>query len=168
LQRVAGVSERALLRLGWVLGEKKQWDASRQAYEQLLGRFGGSALRHEARYGIGWALQNQKRYDEAVGQYAQATNGSEARPAAKAQYNVGVCRMQQKRYKEAAAAFQVVPTKYKDAEWGAKALLEAARALQEDKQREQAVKLLRRVMSDHSGSEHAEVARKRLKELGES
>jgi TolA-binding protein len=164
LQRVAGVGDRALVRLGWALGEKKQWDQSRQAYEQLLRRFGGSALRHEARYGLGWALQNQKRYDEAAGQYAQAANGGPVRLVAKAQFHVGACRTQQKRYKE--AAFQAVPAS--DAEWGARALLEAARALEEDKQREQAVRLLRRVLREHGGSEHAEAARKRLKELGES
>src|SRR5207244_2075360 len=36
---VPGVSDRAMLRLGYALGLLGQWDQSRQAYEQLVGRF---------------------------------------------------------------------------------------------------------------------------------
>jgi TolA-binding protein len=168
LQRVAGVSDRALLRLGWALGEKKQWELSRQAYEHLLGRFAASPWRHEARFGLGLAQQNLGRFDEAAGSYAQVAGALGGRLGARAQFSLGTCRMLQKRYKDASVAFQGVPAKSDDPGLSARALLEAARALQEDKQREQAVRLLRQVLRDHEGSEHAESARKRLKELGES
>ena len=43
--------------------------------------------------------------------------------------------------------------------------MEAARALAENKQKDQAVKLLKRVLRDHAGTAAAEAARKRLQEL---
>src|SRR6185437_16412488 len=39
-QNLPGLTDRALLRLGYALGQLKQWDASRQAYEQVANRFG--------------------------------------------------------------------------------------------------------------------------------
>ena len=48
------------------------------------------------------------------------------------------------------------------------ALLEAARALSEDKQRERAIKILQRLLRDQPNTESAEVARKRLEELTKS
>ncbi|MFO0880287.1 MAG: tetratricopeptide repeat protein [Gemmataceae bacterium] len=167
-QNVPGLSDRALLRLGWALGEKKQWDASRQAYETLLGRFGASPWRHEARYGIGWAYQGQGQYEPAANTYAQVTGEVATELGARAQLNIGLCRMMQKRYSDAGTALLVVPFTYDYPELSALALLEAARAFAENKQNDQAVKLLRRVVRDHAGSAQAEAARKKLAELGDS
>jgi TolA-binding protein len=166
-QNLPGLSDRALLRLGFALGEKKQWDASRQAYETLVGRFGGSPWVHEARYGIGWAYQNQAQYDNAVNVYNQVVAALATRLAARAQLNIGICRHLQKRYADASAALLVVPFTYDYPDLSALALVEAARALSEAKQPAQAVKLLKRVIRDHPGTAHAEAARKRLTELGE-
>jgi TolA-binding protein len=166
-QNVAGLSDRALLRLGFALAEKNQWDASRQAYETLVGRFGGSAWVAEARYGIGWAYQNLAQYDNAVNAYTAVTAAVATRLGARAQLNIGVCRHLQKRYAEAATALLVVPFTYDYPDLTALALVEAARALADNKQTGQAVGLLKRVLRDHPGTAHAEAARKRLSELGE-
>jgi tetratricopeptide (TPR) repeat protein len=169
-QNVAGLSDRALLRLGFALAQKKDWERSRQAYERVTA-FGNGPWLHEARYGMAWARQNSaqnaNQYDEAVNLYTQVTNALSTELAARAQLNVGLCRMAQKRHAEAATAFLVVPFTYDYPELSALALLEAARALSEDKQAGQAVKLLRRVMADHAGTAHAEAAKKRLTDLGE-
>jgi len=167
LRKDPALSDRALLRLGFALGEKKQWDASRQAYETLIGRFGGSPWVHEARYGIGWAYQNQAQYDNAVNTYNQVVAATATRLGARAQLNIGICRHLQKRYADASAALLVVPFTYDYPELSALALVEAARAMSESKQPAQAVKLLKRVIRDHPGTAHAEAARKRLSELGE-
>ncbi len=166
-QNLPGLTDRALLRLGFALGEKKQWDASRQAYERLAGAFGSSPWRHEARYGIGWAYQNQAQYDNAVNAYHQVTAAVTTELAARAQLNVGVCRLLQKRYSEASTALLVVPFTYDYPALSALALMEAARAFHENKQTGQAVRLLRRVVKDHAGTALAEAAQKRLKEMGE-
>jgi TolA-binding protein len=166
-QNLPGLSDRALLRLGFALAEKKQWEPSRQAYETLLGRFGASPWAPEARYGVGWAYQNLGQYDNAVNAYTQVTNAVATRLGARAQLNIGVCRHVQKRYNEAATALLVVPFTYDYPELSALALMEAARAFADNKQPAQAVKLLRRVVKDHPGTAHAEAAKKRLTEMGE-
>ncbi|MFM7150444.1 MAG: tetratricopeptide repeat protein, partial [Gemmataceae bacterium] len=167
LQNLPGISDRALLRLGWALGEKAQWEASRVAYETLLQRFPASPWRHEARYGVAWSLQKQGRLDEAINQYAQVTSAVANEMGARAQLNIGQCRLAQKRYNEASTALLVVPFTYDYPELNALALVEAARSLLEDKQKDQAVRLLRRVLRDHAGSAQADAARKKLLELGE-
>jgi TolA-binding protein len=166
-QNLPGLTDRALLRLGHALGEKKQWDASRQAYETLVGRFGASPWRHEARYGIGWAQQNLARYDDAVNAYAQVVSAVATRLAARAQLNTGLCRHAQKRYAEATTALLVVPFTYDYPDLAALALLEAARSMADGKQPAQAVSLLRRIVRDHPGTPPAEAAKKRLADLGE-
>jgi TolA-binding protein len=164
-QNVAGVSDRALLRLGHALAALKQWEPSRQAHETLVNRFGGSPWLAEARYGIGWALQNQGRFDEAVQAYAQVTNLTATELGAQAQLNVGLCRLAQKKYPEATTAFLVVPFTYDYPHLSALALLEAARAHAENKQKDQAIKLLERVIRDHPDTDHADAAKKRIEEL---
>jgi TolA-binding protein len=166
-RNIAGLSDRALLRLGWALGEKKQWEQSRQSYDALLGRFGASPWKHEARYGIGWAFQNQGQYDQAVNMYGEVTAAVATELGARAQLNIGICRLMQKRYADASTALLVVPFTYDYPELSALALVEAARAFTENKQPAQAVKLLKRVLRDHPGSPQAEAAKKRLTELGE-
>jgi TolA-binding protein len=161
-QNLAGVTDKALLRLGHSLAQLKQWDASRQAHEQVAGRFPQSLWVHEARYGIGWALQNQKRFDEAVGVYQQVASGTATEVGAKAQLQIGLCRLEQKRYPEAATALLVVPFTYDYPEWNAAALVEAARTFGELKKKDQAVKLLERVIRDYPQSKWAEVAKERL------
>ena len=167
-QNVPGLTDRALLRLGYALGLLKQWDASRQAYEQVVNRFGNGRWVHDARYGIGWAYQNQGQFDNAVNAYNQVVNNVATELAARAQLNIGLCRLAQKRYAEASTALLVVPFTYDYPQLSALALVEAARALSENKQIEQAIKLLERVLRDHPDSESAEAARKRLAELKKS
>ena len=136
-----------------------------QAHETLVNRFGNSPWVSDARYGIGWAWQNQKQYDNAVNAYVQVTTGTATETAAKAQLQIGLCRLEQKRHPEAATALLVVPFTYDYPEWNAVALCEAARAFTELKQKDQAEKLLRRVIHDHPESKWADVAKERLELL---
>jgi TolA-binding protein len=167
-QNLPGLTDRALLRLGHALEHLKDWERSRQAHEQVVGRFGNSPWVHEARYGIAYALQNQKQYDNAVNVYNQVIAATATETAARAQFQIGLCRLEQKRYGDAATAFLVVPFTYDYPEWSAAALVEAARTLVEDKKPRQAETLLRRVLKDHPKSKWAEVAQERLEALKQS
>ena len=164
-QNIAGVSDRALLRLGYALGKAEQWEPSRQAYEILTQRFGNSPSVGEARYGIGWARQKQRQFDEAVNAYNAVVNSTTNELAAKAQLQIGICRMEQKRFAEATSALLIVATTYDFPELTAAALLEASRGYVELKNREQAERLLRRVLRDFPGTEWAKVAQERLDAL---
>ncbi len=105
-QNLPGLTDRALLRLGFALAQAKQWDPSRQAYEQVYSRFGNGPWAADARYGAAWALQNQGRYDEAVNLYNQVTAAVASELGARAQLNVGQCWLAQKRYPEATTVLQ--------------------------------------------------------------
>ena len=163
---VPGVSDRALLRLGYALGVDKKWDASRQAYEVLTQRFGGSPWVNDARYGAGWALQNAGQFDPAINWYNQVAAATTTELGAKAHLQIGLCRLEQKRYGDAVAALLIVPYTYDYPELSATALCEAARALVEDKKPEQAERLLKKVVKDYPTSEWAKVAAERLGKLG--
>jgi TolA-binding protein len=164
-QNVPGLTDRALLRLGQAYAQLKQWDQSRQALEQVAGRFGNGPWANEARYGIGWAWQNLKQYDNAVNLYTQVATATATELGAKAQLQIGLCRLEQKRLPEATTALLVVPYTYDYPELNAAALVEAARAFAELKQQDQARRLLERVVKDHAESQWARVARERLDAL---
>lgn len=165
LHNVAGLSDRAFLRLGHAFALVRSWDDSRQAHERVVSSFPASPWGDEARYGIGWAFQHQGRFDEAVNAYSQVTGRTAAEVAAKSQLQIGLCRLEQKRFGEAALALLVVPFTYDYPELSAAALLEASRALAEDKKGDQAVRVLERVLRDYPDSPWAEAAMERLKVL---
>ena len=150
-----GVTDRALLRLGDAYAQLNNWDAGRQAYEQVVARFGQSPWADEARYGVGWAQQNQKRYDEAANAYAEVTRRSAAEVAAKAQYNLGVCRAEQKRPADALKALLAVGYTYDYPEWTAAALCKAAEVQLGEKLPDEARKLWQRVVKEHASSRWA-------------
>lgn len=162
LQNIPGLSDRVLLRLGHAYALAGQWDQSRQAHETLVNRFGQSPWKHEARYGIAWAWQNQKQFDNAANTYQQVINETATEVAAKAQYQMALCRLEQKRLPEAANALLVVPFTYDYPEWSAVALLEASRVFQEMQQPKQAIRLLEKVIKDYPDTEWAKAAQQRL------
>ncbi|HEV3082246.1 MAG TPA: tetratricopeptide repeat protein, partial [Gemmataceae bacterium] len=89
-QNVPGVTDRALLRLGHAFANLQKWEESRQAHERASG-IGNSPWVNDARYGMGWALQNMKRFDDAVNVYSQVTASTATEIAAKAQLQIGLC-----------------------------------------------------------------------------
>jgi TolA-binding protein len=161
-QNVPGLSDRALVRLGYASSLAKGWDESRTAYERVVNNFPNSPWGDEARYGIGWALQQQKNFDGAANAYSQVVARSATDLAAKSQLQIGLCRMEQKRYLDAANAFLVVPSTYDYPELRAAAILEAGKAFLELNQREQANRQFERVLREFPGTPWADAAKERL------
>jgi TolA-binding protein len=161
---VAGVSDRALLRLGHALTQLKQWDASRQAFETVINRYGNNnAWAIDARYGIGWTLQNAGRYDEAVNAYALVTQATTDDRAARSHLQIGLCRAAQSRWADAGKSFATVYFGYDLPDLKFPAMIEHARTLAEEKKPEEAVKLLERVVKDApKDGEWAKAAQERL------
>jgi TolA-binding protein len=161
-QNIPDLTDRALLRLGQAYAQMSQWDPSRQAFEQLVGRFPQGPWADEGRYGMGWAWQSQKQLDNAVNAYNEVVRRTAAEVAAKAQLQIGLCRLEQKRHPEAIQALLAVPLTYNYPEWSAAALCEAARAYMELRQPAEAAKLWRQVVKDYSTSPWARVAQQGL------
>jgi TolA-binding protein len=159
------ITEEGLVRLAEAYAAAGSWEESRATYEHLIGRFGGSKWIVEARFGIGFALQQAKQFDRAIEAYADVTRRTSSEMAARAQLQIGLCRAEQKRWQDAVNELLVVPGSYDYAEWAASASLEAGKALVELKQPAQAKDILQRVVRDHPGTEWAQLAQKRIAEI---
>ena len=143
------MSDRALLRLGHALTELKQWDAARQAFETLVARYGdANAWAVDARYGMGWTLQNAGRFDEAVNAYAQVTQKTTDERAGRAHLQIGLCRAAQKKWDDAGKAYATVYYGYDLPDLNFGSMMEHARVYGEQKNVAEATKLLERVIKD--------------------
>jgi tetratricopeptide (TPR) repeat protein len=164
---IAGVSDRALLRLGHALSQSKQWEPARQSFDTLVQRYGGnSPWAVDARYGVAWALQNMGRYDEAVNVYAQVAQGTTDDRAGRAHLQIGMCRAAQQKWADAGKAFATVYYTFDTPELKFASLVEHARVLVEEKKTDEAVKLLERVVKDApKDGEWAKAAAERLAKL---
>jgi TolA-binding protein len=160
-----GIADRALARLGFAMAQSGQWEPSRMSFEALVGRFGQSPWIDDARFGMGWALQNQKRYDEAVNVYTELTRHSAAESAARAQVNIGVCRLEQRRPADALKALLAVPLTYDYPDCSAAAWYQAAQAQLQSEKPQEAAKLLNRVMKEYPTTSWASLAQRRLAEI---
>ncbi|MCI0704962.1 MAG: tetratricopeptide repeat protein, partial [Planctomycetia bacterium] len=146
---VAGVSDRALLRLGHAQSQLKQWDAARQTFETVIARYGNNnTWAIDARYGIGWAFQNQGRYDDAITAYALVTQATQDERAGRAHLQIGLCHAAAKKWTDAGKAFSTVYFGYDLPDLKFPAMLEHARVLLEEKKPDDAIKLLERVIKD--------------------
>src|SRR5206468_131542 len=56
----------ALLRLGECCGGLQRWEESGGAFAEYLKRFSESELWFQARFGMGWSLENRGKHDEAI------------------------------------------------------------------------------------------------------
>jgi TolA-binding protein len=119
--------DRSLYRLGACLAGQKEWAAGQKCYEELVRQFPAFPLLQEARYGLGWALQNQDRLDEARAVYEQITKATSTETAAKARFMIGECAFRQKKHKEAVEHFLEAALAYPYEEWQALGHFEAGR-----------------------------------------
>jgi cellulose synthase operon protein C len=165
LHNIAGISDRAMLRLGFAYEQQQQWEQARQAYETLWGRYAQSPWRLEARYGQAWCHQKLNQWDQAVNLYAEVARMTTAEVAARSQYNMGACRLAQQRWQEAADMLQLCAYTYDYPELCAQALVDAATALESLQKNDDAVRLLAQVGKDYSATQAAAPAAERLARL---
>jgi cellulose synthase operon protein C len=119
--------DRSLYRYGACLAGLKDWPASQKCYEDLIRQFPDFKLIQEARYGLGWALQNQDKLDEARAIYEQITKATNTETAAKSRFMIGECFFRQKKYQDAVEHFLETTIAYPYEEWRALGHFEAGR-----------------------------------------
>ena len=119
--------DRSLYRCGACRAGLKEWSASQKCYESLIAEFPKFALLQEAKYGLGWALQNQNKLAEARAIYEQVIKATSTETAAKSRFMIGECAFRQKKYQEAVEHFLECALGYSYPEWQALGYFEAGR-----------------------------------------
>lgn len=152
----------ALLRLGECLAALQNWPKSEEVFAQFLREHPGSEQWYQAQFGVGWARENLKRYDEAVTAYRQVVERHKGPTAARAQFQVGECLYAQKRFEDAAAELLKVDILYAYPEWSAAALYEAGRCFEELNKTAEARTQYEAVRARYGETRWAELAAQRL------
>ena len=169
-QRVAGNGNSnyvalAMFRAGECAAALEDWRSSRTWHKKVLAGYPAFDMRPEARYGVGWALQNEGQYDKAIQQFERVTEETETETAAKARLMIGECCFAQKKHKEATRHFLKAALFYNHKEWSAMAYFEAARCFEVMQDKEQAVMCYEKLMTQFPQHSKVKDAERRLAEL---
>ncbi|MCP3903012.1 MAG: tetratricopeptide repeat protein [Planctomycetes bacterium] len=152
----------ALLRLGECQATLQQWAKSEAAFTEHRRRYPDSGLWFQSQFGLGWAQENQARYDDAIAAYGPVIARHQGPTAARAQFQIGECLFATKKHADAVREFLKVDILYDYPEWSAAALYEAASCFQVLGRNSDARAHLQRVVQEHEGSRWAELATTRL------
>ncbi len=155
----------AVYRSGECAAALEQWDTSLKFHQKVLAEFPDFELLPEARYGVGWALQQQGKLAEAMPFYEKVTEETDTETAAKARFMIGECCFAEKQHKEATKHFLKAAFAYGHKEWSAMAWFEAGRCFEVLRDIPQAKNCYQQMIEKFP--DHAKVAdaKKRLSEL---
>lgn len=154
----------SLLRLGECLAVLQRWPDSERVLADYLDRFGNSDAWYQAQFGVGWAVENQERFSEAIAAYGKVVARHKGPTAARAQFQIGECLFARKQYKEAARELLKVDILYGYPEWSAAALYEAGRSFEKLGMLVEARAQFRSVSDKYGESRWSALASKRLSE----
>ena len=157
----------SLLKLGETLAEQGSFDESERMYREFLANIPNDKLVYQAYFGVGWALENRKKLDESRRWYLRVIDATNTATAARAQFQIGETYFAEQNFEKAAANLLSVADVYAYPEWSARALVEAGRAFEQIKQPEQAKTQYRQVVEKYKDRPEAQLAAKRLAEMGE-
>ncbi len=152
----------SLLRLGECLAALQRWPRSEQVFAEYLDRFGDSDQWFQARFGLGWARENQGRYDGAIRAYEKVVAGYQGPTAARAQFQIGECLFAKKDYANAARELLKVDILYAYPEWSAAALYEAGQCFEKLSKSVEARAQFKAVTERFPETRWAQMAAKRL------
>jgi TolA-binding protein len=155
----------SLLRLGESLAALQHWAQSEKAFADYLDRFSDSEQWFQARFGLGWARENQGRHAEAIEAYRAVVARHKGPTAARAQFQIGECLFAQKQYDEAVRELLKVDILYAYPEWSAAALYEAGRCFEALGQAVEARAQFKAVVKDHPQTRWAALAGQHLAKL---
>ena len=160
------IRESAMIRQGEMQIRLDKFAEANNTYQQFQNEFPTSKWIQQARFGTGWAAENQRQYDKAIADYRKVlAERATDEPSARAQFQIGECLFALKRYDEALQELVRVDVNYKFPAWSSKAIFEIARVLDAKGDRDRAVEQYRAVMERFPKEDVAVAARTRLLEL---
>ena len=156
----------SLLRLGECCAVLQQWDRSERAFEAYLRKHPDGPQWRQAQFGIGYAREGQRRFDDAITAYGRVIAGHDGPTAARAQFQIGECLFAQNKHEQAVAELLKVDILYAHPEWSAAALYEAGRCLEALHKFPEARQQYEAVVKRFGQSRWAELAGRRLADAG--
>ncbi len=142
-----------------------QWEKSLKLLEDCIAAHPETSYMPELLCEQGWALQNLKRYDEAVPLYQRVIESTNRETAAKAQFMIGEILFEKKEYQEAIRAFYKVIYGYSYPRWQADATYESGRCFEMLKNTKQAKEHYLDLIRKYPRSDRVEPAREQLRRL---
>ena len=162
-----GLHEQALLRQGETEALTNRWAESQRSYEEFLRSYAASEFLQRARFGIGWALENQKRFPDAIKRYQEVLAATERdETSARAQFQIGECHFAAKLYDDAIKAFVKVEVNYAHPKWAARALLGMGKALEAKGDPEKAKASYEQIVKKYPSTTAATAAKSLIAKLG--
>ncbi len=159
------IAAAALLRLGECHAVLQRWALSEQVFQDYLDRFRDREQWFQALFGVGWARENQKRFDSAIEAYKGVVERHQGPTAARAQFQIGQCLFAQKQFEPAARELLKVDILYAYPEWSAAALYEAGRCFVQLGDPAQARRQFSAVTETYKDSKWANLAGKEISQL---
>lgn len=143
----------------------KRWSEALAAADAAVASESDAALKAEADYVRGRALQQLARFDEAREAYGKAIGQARTETAAKAQFMIGETYFHQKKFADALKAYLKVEILYDYPAWQSLALLEAGKCHEQLDEMEPARTTYRRVQETFPATDAASKAKERLAAL---
>ncbi len=156
------ISSTAMLKTIEAHAALQQWARSEDAARTFLTAHPGSPLWFHARFGLGWARENQGRRTEAIEAYREVVARHEGPTAARAQFQIGECLYADKAFDDAIRELLRVDILYAYPEWSAAALYEAGRCFEESGRPSEARTQFEQVVRRFEDSSWARLAQDRL------
>ena len=161
------LAESITMRLGETHALTNQHPEAEETYTVFLEKFPKSKWIRNARFGLGFAMENAGNSDQAILEYRKLLADKKVDLwAVRGRFQIGECYFNLQKYDEAVAEFVNVEINYrKYPSWQAKAVLEMARVLIAQGKKAQAAERLKEVIQRYSKEKAATVAQQYLDEL---
>ncbi|MEI6210190.1 MAG: tetratricopeptide repeat protein [bacterium] len=157
------VHESALLRLGEAHGLLAEWDAAVRAGALFQQQYPKSPYARLVAFNQGWALENLKRYEDAIQQFRTVVDAKERDVlSARCQFHIGECLYGLRRYDLALVELVRVQANYGHEEWTVKSLLEMGRVLEAKGDLTKAQEQFKEVIRKYPKNDAARIAKERL------
>jgi TolA-binding protein len=157
----------ALLHAGQSAAQLEDWQGALTSLDAAAKQFPQTPYLPEITYEQAWARQNLSREDEALKLYESVTEQTDREVAARARYMIGEIYFNRKNHAEAVRHFIRAALVYAYPEWQARSHFEAGRCFEVLGKLDQARQSYQEVVSKYGKYEEAELAKKRLAELGQ-
>ncbi len=158
----------AMIRRGECEALTDQWKKSQATYSAFIKQYGRAKhkLLAQAQFGLGWAMENQKNYAQAITAYRLVTaRKTKDSLGARSQFQIGECLFATDKLDQATKEFVLVESTYAIPAWTARAILELGRIREAQDREDDAMDRYKEVIKRFGDSAAAGVAKTRLKAL---